>query len=93
MMASTSFIGSERFLTDCGISTMGLVLTAAGVMGLRALLAEASRLGVDVARLIKLDAGMVAITLTVAVAVTVCAGLYPTWRASQVHPALQLKVQ
>jgi len=72
---------------------LGLVLTAAGVMGLRALLAEASRLGVDVARLIKLDAGMVAITLTVAVAVTVCAGLYPTWRASQVHPALQLKVQ
>ena len=34
-----------------------------------------------------------AITLTVAVASTLCAGLYPTWRASRVQPAWQLKLQ
>ena len=72
---------------------LGLALTAAGDMGLRALLAEASRRGLDFARLITLDSGMVVITLTVAVVVTVCAGLYPTWRASHVHPAWQLKAQ
>jgi putative ABC transport system permease protein len=72
---------------------LGLALTAAGDLGLRALLAEASRRGLDISPLIKLDAGMVVITLTVAVVVTVCAGLYPTWRASHVHPAWQLKAQ
>ncbi len=40
-----------------------------------------------------LDTTMLAITLTVAVASTVCAGLYPTWRASRVQPAWQLKTQ
>ncbi len=36
---------------------------------------------------------MLVITLVVAVGVTVCAGLYPTWRASRVQPAWQLKAQ
>jgi putative ABC transport system permease protein len=31
------------------------------------------------------------LTLIVAVIATVLAGLYPTWRASRVQPALQLK--
>jgi putative ABC transport system permease protein len=35
----------------------------------------------------------VLITLVVAVVATVCAGLYPTLRASRVQPAWQLKVQ
>jgi ABC-type lipoprotein release transport system permease subunit len=36
---------------------------------------------------------MVAITLCVAVASTVACGVYPSWRASRVPPALQLKAQ
>ena len=72
---------------------LGLALTAAGTAGLRLLLVEASQRGVDVAHLISLDAGMVVITMVVGVVVTVGAGLYPTWRASRVHPAWQLKVQ
>jgi putative ABC transport system permease protein len=84
---------TETVLIGIAGGILGLALTAAGDMGLRALLAEASRQGLDVARLINMDTGMVVITLTVAVAVTVCAGLYPTWRASHVHPAWQLKAQ
>jgi ABC-type lipoprotein release transport system permease subunit len=30
-------------------------------------------------------------TVGAAVVATVCSGLYPTWRASRVQPALQLK--
>ena len=72
---------------------VGLGLTAAGAAGMRQLLAEANRMGVDVSRLISLDAGLVVTTLVVAGAVTGCAGLYPPWRASRVHPAWQLKAQ
>ncbi len=72
---------------------VGLGLTAAGAAGMRQLLAEANRMGVDVSRLISLNASLVMTTLLAAVAVTVCAGLYPTWRASRIHPALQLKAQ
>ncbi len=63
---------------------VGLGLTAAGAAGMRRLLDEANRMGVDVSRLISLDAGLMVTTLVLAVAVTVCAGLYPTWRASRV---------
>jgi putative ABC transport system permease protein len=84
---------TESLVIGIAGGIVGLALTAAGVVGLRALLGEASRQGVDVARLISLDSGMVATTLIVAVVVTVCAGLYPTWRASRVHPAWQLKAQ
>ena len=84
---------TETVVIGIAGGTLGLALTAGGDMGLRALLAEASRQGLDISRLISLDSGMVVITLTVAVVVTVCAGLYPTWRASHVHPAWQLKAQ
>jgi putative ABC transport system permease protein len=84
---------TETFLIGLAGGLLGLALTAAGAAGLRALLAEASRWGVDVTRLISLDAGMALITLVVGVVVTISAGLYPTWRASRVHPAWQLKAQ
>ena len=71
----------------------GLLLTGAGLAGLRVLLAVASQQGVPVSRLVSLNTDMVAITLIVAILVTVCAGLYPTWRASRVQPAWQLKSQ
>jgi putative ABC transport system permease protein len=71
---------------------LGLALTAAGLAADRALLApQAKHISVD--SLTQLDTGMVAITLAVAVLATICAGLYPTWRASRVQAAWQLKAQ
>ena len=46
-----------------------------------------------VLRATSLDAGMVLITLLIAVCATVCSALYPVWRASRVQPAWQLKLQ
>ncbi len=84
---------TETLLIGVLGGVFGLALTAAGLAGMRALLAVASRQGVPVARLVSLDASMVVVTLAVAIAATVCAGLYPTWRASRVLPAWQLKTQ
>lgn len=66
---------------------LGLALVALGLLGERAILPQ------EIQRLATLDTGMVAISLGVAVLATVCAGLYPTWRASRVQPAWQLKAQ
>jgi putative ABC transport system permease protein len=71
---------------------LGLVLTGVGLSGLRALLGVASTDSAT-AHLVTLDAGMVLITMVVAVVVTVCAGLYPTLRATRIQPAWQLKAQ
>jgi putative ABC transport system permease protein len=66
---------------------LGLVLTALGLMGLRALLSD------DVNRLTHFGVTDVAIAVTLSVAATILAGLYPTWRAAHVQPAWQLKAQ
>jgi putative ABC transport system permease protein len=66
---------------------LGLALTALGLAADRAYVAG------DLGRLAHLDEGAVVLTLSLAVAVTVLSGLYPTWRASGVQPALQLKAQ
>lgn len=84
---------AETLVIGLAGGVLGLALTAAGAAGMRSLLAEASRWGVDVQRLITLDPVMALTTLLVGVIVTVSAGLYPTWRASRVHPAWQLKAQ
>ncbi|HTY48503.1 MAG TPA: ABC transporter permease [Steroidobacteraceae bacterium] len=71
---------------------LGLALTAAGLAADRALLApQAEYLALN--SLTRLDWGMVGITLSVAVLATLGAGVYPTWRASRVQPAWQLKAQ
>ncbi|HTV77527.1 MAG TPA: ABC transporter permease [Steroidobacteraceae bacterium] len=64
---------------------LGLILTALGLAADRAFVAG------DLGRLAHLDEGVVTLALLVAVLATVCSGLYPTWRASQVQPGLQLK--
>jgi putative ABC transport system permease protein len=84
-LAETAVIGLAGGL-------LGLGLTALGLAADRALLAPGEQyVALDV--LTRLDTGMLAITLTVAVASTLCAGLYPAWRASRVQPAWQLKTQ
>jgi putative ABC transport system permease protein len=47
----------------------------------------------EIAPLVKMDGAMLATTFAVAVGASLLAGLWPTWRASQVRPALQLKSQ
>ena len=64
---------------------LGLALTMLGLLGLRTVLSE------QIVLLTRLDVADVAIAIALAVAATVVAGLYPTWRAAQVQPAWQLK--
>ena len=64
---------------------LGLALTAAGLAGTRAVLSE------TVTRLTHLDLADMIIAVALAVAAAILAGLYPTWRATQVQPAWQLK--
>jgi putative ABC transport system permease protein len=66
---------------------LGLILTALGLAGLRALLSE------EVGRLTHFSAADVSIAVALSVGAAVLAGLYPTWRAAQVQPAWQLKAQ
>lgn len=66
---------------------VGIGLTTLGLLGCRAVLAE------DLAILTKLRITDVAITLAVAILATLLAGLYPTWRATQVRPTVHFKAQ
>jgi len=65
----------------------GLALTVLGLLGLRSLLSE------SMIELTRIDVADVGIAILLAVAATVLAGLYPTWRATQVQPAWALKSQ
>jgi putative ABC transport system permease protein len=80
-MTETALVGALGAL-------LGLGLTALGQASERSLEGGDSPL---TRLLYSLDSGMVLITIAVAVVATMCAGLYPTWRASLVQPALQLK--
>jgi putative ABC transport system permease protein len=66
---------------------LGLMLTALGLMGLRALVSE------SIGRLTHFSLSDITIAIVLAVLATTLAGLYPTWRAAQVQPAWQLKAQ
>jgi putative ABC transport system permease protein len=80
-----------QFLVESGIvgvagAIVGLVLTWLGLLGLRALYGDGAA-----GRLAALDPGMIAIIVMAAIAASLLAGLFPTWRACQVTPAMQLK--
>jgi putative ABC transport system permease protein len=64
---------------------LGLVLTSAGVASVGWVLPK------SISDLARLDVSLLVITLVVAVVATMLAGLYPTFRASRVQPAWQLK--
>jgi putative ABC transport system permease protein len=66
---------------------LGLAITALGLLGLRELLSE------EIATLTHLSIPDVLITMGLAIAATVAAGLYPTWRATQLQPIWLLKAQ
>lgn len=67
-------------------SLLGLVFTWVGLVGLRAVLP------MQISPLAHLDWADVLIAIVLALLATVAAGLYPAWRAAQVQPAWQLKV-
>jgi len=70
---------------------LGLGLTALGLAANRASLG--GELAEYTHRLTHLDPGVMALTVALAVGATLCSGLYPTWRATRVQPAWQLKAQ
>ncbi|MEY2169814.1 MULTISPECIES: ABC transporter permease [unclassified Rhodanobacter] len=79
-----------QFLTEAGIvgaagGVLGLLLTCAGVASVGWVMPK------DIAALARLDVSLLVLTLLVAVIATMLAGLYPTYRASRVQPAWQLK--
>jgi putative ABC transport system permease protein len=68
-------------------AVLGLVLTLVGVLVMRAVFAE------GYARLTYITVPTVALEVLLAIAVTMAAALYPTWRAANIEPALQLKAE
>jgi putative ABC transport system permease protein len=79
-----------QFLTEAGIvglagGVLGLLLTGLGVAGVSWVLPK------DIASLAHTNVSLLLLTLLVAVVSTLLAGLYPTFRASRVQPAWQLK--
>ena len=63
----------------------GVAAAWLGLRGIEALFGDI------IANLLVFDAAMVALAVVLAVACTLAAGLYPTWRACNVQPAAQLR--
>ncbi len=81
----------RQFVVEAGVlggagALLGLLLAQGGLWLVR-------RSPNDYARLAELDASMLGLTLGLALAASLLAGLLPAWRAALVTPAVQLKVQ
>ncbi|NII12041.1 ABC transporter permease [Oleiagrimonas sp. C23AA] len=79
-----------QFVIEAGMvgltgGVLGMVLTALGVLAMRVVLPP------EIADLARLNVGLFALTVLVAMAATVLAGLYPSFRAANVQPAWHLK--
>jgi putative ABC transport system permease protein len=79
-----------QFLTEGALigvagGVLGIVLTWLAMAGLRAVYPRTW------SALAQVDAQLLAVTLLVAIAATLLAALYPTWRAAHVQPAIQVK--
>jgi putative ABC transport system permease protein len=81
----------RQFLTETTVvglagGTLGLLLALGSLWLIR-------KQSQDLSAVAHMDWSMLAITFVVAIAAAIVAGLFPTWRACQVSPALQLKSQ
>jgi putative ABC transport system permease protein len=77
--------GVEALVIGLAGAVLGIVLTWLGVGYAQSMFDPA------VAGLARMDAGLLASTVAVAVLATLVAAFYPTWRAAQVQPAWQIK--
>ncbi|HYD79431.1 MAG TPA: ABC transporter permease [Paucimonas sp.] len=81
----------QQFLVETAV--IGIMGGALGLLlahGSLWLIRQQSR---DLSVLARMDWAMLGLTVAIAIAASVLAGLLPTWRACQVTPALQLKSQ
>jgi putative ABC transport system permease protein len=79
-----------QFLTEAGVigaggGLLGLLFTAIGVFSVGMVMPA------HLAALARIDPALLVLTLLLAVTATLLAAVYPTYRASRVPPALQLK--
>lgn len=89
-LGAARFAIYAQFLTEAGLiglagGVLGLALTGVGTLGVGLVLPR------DIAALATVDLPLLLMTLAVAVASTLVAGIYPTFRAARLQPALQLK--
>ncbi|HEX7368791.1 MAG TPA: FtsX-like permease family protein, partial [Rhodanobacteraceae bacterium] len=79
-----------QFLTEAA-----LIGVAGGVLGIPltwlAMAWMRTKMAVGWQWVTHLDAGLLGLTVTVAIAATIVAALYPTWRAAHIAPAWQIK--
>ncbi|NVK86691.1 MAG: ABC transporter permease [Gammaproteobacteria bacterium] len=66
---------------------LGLLLAFGGLQGVRSLFGD------DFDNLVKLDMNMFLTAIGLAIISAILAGLYPTWRACSIQPAVHLKTQ
>jgi putative ABC transport system permease protein len=85
-MAIAAQFGMESAAIGLVGGLLGLLLTWVGTARIRGALPS------QVANLIRVDPSLLLQTLLLAIAATLLAGLYPTWRAARVTQALQLKM-
>jgi putative ABC transport system permease protein len=76
---------AEAAMVGVSGGLVGVALTGLGVLGVGLVFEP------DIARLAHLDLRLVGLTLLCSLAATLGAAFYPTWRASRVQPAWQLK--
>lgn len=81
----------KQYLTEAGV--VGIAGGALGLLLTVAVLWLMARQSPALERVAQLDSAMLATTLALSVGAAILAGLLPTWRASQVRPAVQLKSQ
>ena len=83
-----------QYITEAGLigvagGLLGIVLTWLGLRGVENLFT-----GMDfIQRLVVMDWSMVALAVALALVSALAAALYPTWRAANVTPASQLRIQ
>ena len=81
-----AYVTNSVPLTGAG-GIAGLLVTQLGLSGAGMLFSN------DVFRIVRLDGSSISIEVSLAIAATLLAALYPTWRATCVNPASQLKTR
>jgi len=88
--ASRIQIFSQYIAESAVLGLVGSILGVALTLGLLKVLAAQSE---DLAAVAQMDVPMLIVTVALSIAAAIIAGLLPTWRATQIPPALQLKTQ